>query len=247
LDWKSKQHQVYALGVQVGCLGFRQEGGLVLATAEGFCTWSVQEGLKPILDPRSPNEGRFNDGAVDREGRFWAGTMTPEGFGNHLHRLEPKGSVDRMENGVGIANGMGWSPEGDTFYFTDSPRKTIYAYDFDAAKGRIFNRRVWVHTPDDLGVPDGLTVDAQGCVWSVRWDGWKIERYDPAGNLLEEIKVPCQRPTSCAFAGDELSTLVITSARDGLEDAQLEQQPLAGDLFYYESGTTGLKESFFKG
>jgi sugar lactone lactonase YvrE len=248
LEWRSKAHQIHEIGVAVGCLAFRQSGGLVLATADGFCYWSAREGIAPIIDPRQGDgEGRFNDGAIDRKGRFWAGTMTPQGAVNSLYRLSPSGRVERMEQGIGISNGMGWSPEGDVFYFTDSPAKTIYAYDFDPSDGRISNKRMWVHTPDEPGVPDGLAVDQDGCVWSARWDGWKIDRYDPDGNRLQEVRLPCQRPTSCTFGGEDLNTLIITSARVDLDDEALKEQPLAGDLFCYDAGIKGVGETFFAG
>ena len=248
LSLENMKHEVYNIGTPVGCLSFRDSGGLVLATGRGFMYWSEREGITQIIDPRTGSEeGRFNDGAVDPQGRFWAGTMTPEGSNNCLYRLDPDGSVERMETGIAISNGIGWSPDGTTCYFTDSPKRTIYAYDFDTSEGKIFDRRVWVHTPDDPGVPDGLVVDHEGCVWSARWDGWKVERYDPDGKLISEIRVPCQRPTSCTFGGEELGTLFITSAREGLDERALLEQPFAGDLFHTETETRGLGTAFFSG
>jgi sugar lactone lactonase YvrE len=247
LTWQDKVHEVYTVGASVGCLAFRSAGSLVLATGNGFSFWSAENGISEIIDPRRSGEGRFNDGAVDPEGRFWAGTMTPEGANNSLFRLGPDGKVKRMESGIAISNGIGWSPDGSVCYFTDSPRKTIYAYDFDPAQGLVLNRRVWVSTPDEPGVPDGLVVDQEGCIWSARWDGWKVNRYDPDGNLILEVSVPCQRPTSCTFGGDDLSMLIITTAKVDLNDAELGEQPQAGDLFYFKTDTKGLGENFFSG
>lgn len=248
LTWRDRTHEIHRLGIPVGCFGFHKDGGLILATADGFGTWSPQADLEILLDPRTADgEGRFNDGAVDLGGRFWAGTMTPEGFGNRLYRLDRDGSVTCMEQEIGISNGIGWSPDGGTFYFTDSPRKIIYAYDFDVNQGLISNRRKWVHTPDEPGVPDGLAVDQQGCIWSARWDGWKIDRYDPGGERIQELKLPCQRPTSCTFGGEDLSTLIITTARVGLNESQLSAQPLAGDLFRFRPGVKGLETNLFHG
>jgi sugar lactone lactonase YvrE len=247
LTWSDKSHQIYPVGIPVGCFGFQRDDSLILATANGFGTWSPEAGLEILLDPRMDREeGRFNDGAIDPRGRFWAGTMTPEGFGNCLYRLDKDGAAACMEWEIGISNGIGWSPDGGTLYFTDSPRKAIYAYDFDVDQGLISNRRLWVHTPEEPGVPDGLTVDQEGCVWSARWDGWKIDRYDPRGQLIQEVQLPCQRPTSCTFGGEDLDTLVITTARVGLSEAQLAAQPLAGDLFSFRPGVKGLETNFFK-
>ncbi|MGD2163240.1 MAG: SMP-30/gluconolactonase/LRE family protein, partial [Anaerolineales bacterium] len=157
LELDELKHDVHNVETSVGCLAFRDVSGLVLATGKGFLYWSGNEGITRIIDPRMESgEGRFNDGAVDPQGRFWAGTMTLEGSDNCLYRLDPDGSVERMETGIAISNGIGWSPDGAIFYFTDSPKKTIYAYDYDPSEGKIFNRRVWVHTPDEAGVPDGL-------------------------------------------------------------------------------------------
>jgi sugar lactone lactonase YvrE len=248
LAWRNNVHEVRSIGTSVGCLAFRSGGGLVLATGDGFSSWSAETGITEIIDPRrGSSEGRFNDGAVDPDGRFWAGTMTPEGSSSCLYRLDPGGVAERMESGIAISNGIGWSPDGSVCYFTDSPRKVIYAYDFDPVQGNLLNRRVWVSTPDNQGVPDGLVVDQDGCIWSARWDGWKVNRYDPDGNLILEVGVPCQRPTSCTFGGDDLSTLIITTARVGLSNPELEEQPDSGDLFYFDTDTKGLGENFFSG
>lgn len=248
LSLDTMMHTVHTIATSVGCLAFRDGGGLVLATGQGFVFWSEKAGTTRIVDPRMDNEeGRFNDGAVDPQGRFWAGTMTPAGAHNCLYRLDPDASVERMETGIAIANGIGWSPDGSICYFTDSPKKKIYAYDFDPSQGKISNRRVWSDTQDEVGVPDGLAVDQEGCVWSARWDGWKVNRYDPEGKLLYEVAVPCQRPTSCTFGGEDLSTLFITTARIDLDEATLDNQPLAGDLFIFETDTRGISETYFSG
>jgi sugar lactone lactonase YvrE len=152
-----------------------------------------------------------------------------------------------METGVTVANGIGWSPDNKTMYFTDSAPKIIYAYDFDPSTGAIENRRNFMHTPDEPGVPDGLAVDSEGFIWSARWDGWKITRYDLEGKVEREIPVPVGRPTSCAFGGPGLKNLYITSARVGLSETELREQPLAGDLFVLETDVKGMIEPKFLG
>lgn len=239
----------FPLGFMVGCLGIRSEGGFILAGENGFTTWDPTSGLVNELAHPEPDRhnARFNDGAVDPAGRFWAGTMTPEGFENSLYRLDPDHRVQRMERGIGISNGIGWSPDRQTMYFTDSPRKLIYAYDYIADSGAIENRRVWLDTSDDPGVPDGLCVDREGCVWSARWDGWRITRYDPQGQQMLELRLPVQRPTSCAFGGADLQTLFITSAWSGLTQDERRSQPLAGAIFKAECQVTGLAPNLFLG
>jgi sugar lactone lactonase YvrE len=132
-------------------------------------------------------------------------------------------------------------------YYTDTPKKVIYAYDFDPASGAIENRRNFVYTPDEPGAPDGLAVDSEGFVWSARWDGWKITRYDPAGRVEREIRLPVQRPTSCAFGGAGLDELYITSASTGLSEQEKAAQPLAGDIFRLRTEVKGLPEPKFLG
>jgi sugar lactone lactonase YvrE len=242
-------HGCFDVGLPVGALAFRASGGLVLATRDGFAFWDAEsQALDFVADPEPGKPGaRFNDGAVDRQGRFWAGTMSKDPTSS-LYRLDPDGSVHRMESGVTISNGIGWSPDNRTMYYTDSGVRMIYAYDFDPATGAIENRRPFVHTPDEEGVPDGLTVDSEGCVWSARWGGWKVTRYDPDGKVEREIGMPVQCPTSCTFGGAELTELYITSAWSGLSDEERSrQQPWAGDLFRLQTGVRGFEEPKFAG
>jgi sugar lactone lactonase YvrE len=246
-------YTVVDVGLPVGVLALRQTGGLVMATKEGFAFWNKEEGLRRLADPEADKpHTRFNDGAVDGRGRFWAGTMCglpvmcqePEGS---LYRLDPDGTVHLMETGVGIANGIGWSPDATRMYFTDSLRCMIYLYDYDAAGGAIENRRTFVYTPGESGVPDGLAIDSEGCVWSARWGGGKITRYDPAGHVQRVVRLPVQYPTSCAFGGEGMNELYITSAWTALSSEQLKQQPHAGDLFRVITDVRGLEQAAFAG
>jgi sugar lactone lactonase YvrE len=132
-------------------------------------------------------------------------------------------------------------------YFTDSPLHMIYVYDFDAVTGAIENRRPFIHTPDEKGVPDGLAVDSEGFIWSASWGGWKITRYDPDGRVAREIRLPVQYPTSCAFGGTSLDELYITSAWTALGEEKRIQQPFAGDLFRLQVDIKGLEEPKFAG
>lgn len=241
-------HQVIAVGETVGVLALRQQGGFVVATEHGFSYWDpTTRSLTRIGDPEAAKpESRFNDGSIDRAGRFWAGTMG-DGANNHLYRLSPDGAIQLMESGITVSNGIGWSPDNRVMYYTDSDPRVIYAYDYDLASGDIANRRVLIDSSDQSGVPDGLTVDSQGFIWSARWDGWRIERYDPQGKLERTIPMPVQRPTSVMFGGADLDVLYITSARMEFSPEELLPQPLAGDLFYLLPGVKGLPETRFAG
>jgi sugar lactone lactonase YvrE len=172
----------------------------------------------------------------------------PPGDGR-LFRLDPGGSVHRMETGLTISNGLGWSPDQRFFYLTDTLRRRIYRYEYDPASGEIANRQDWVRVPEapGEGLPDGLAVDREGFIWSARWDGWKLVRYDPDGRLEREVRVPVARPTSCAFGGPGLGDLYVTSAWSGLDETTRRSQPWAGDILRLQAGFSGREPFTFAG
>ena len=242
----TSQHLFFEFDLAVTALGFRARGGFVAATARGFALMQLSTQILDIVAQPEVDKpyNRFNDGAVDPRGRFWGGTMydgpeTNQPTEGRLYRLDADASVQIMQTGMTICNGLGWSPDLKTMYFTDTLRRLIYAYDFDLASGSIEHRRVFVDSSGDVGYPDGMTVDSDGCVWSARWGGWKVTRYDPMGNVEREIGLPVECPTSCAFGGNDLTTLYITSAWTALSNEQRKQQPLAGDLFRLETNVKG--------
>lgn len=244
----SGAHEVFDVGLLVSALAFRAAGGLLMATGQGLAFWEPEtRALRFVADPEAGKpEARFNDGAVDRQGRFWVGTLSQDPTSS-LYRLDADLSLHCMETGTTVSNGIGWSPDDKTMYFTDSRPRLIYAYDFDAATGEIENRRTFVHVPEGEGVPDGLTVDREGFVWSARWGGWKVVRYDPIGQVEREVRLPAQYPTSCTFGGPRLDELYITSAWTALGEAGRKAQPLAGDLFRLPAGVRGFETPKFSG
>jgi sugar lactone lactonase YvrE len=191
----------------------------------------------------------LNDGKCDRAGRFWVGAKARDWISpiGRLFRIDADLSVHRMEEGFKLSNGMGWSPDDRTMYYIDSARREIYAYDFDLARGAISNRRTLVRVPEEHGLPDGMTVDAEGFLWVAHWNGWRVVRYDPDGRAERVINVPVSRPTSCAFGGDDLTTLFVTSGTMRMSQAELAAQPLAGSLFSLRTDVQGLPESRFAG
>lgn len=222
---------------------------LLCAFASGFARFDPASGATRwchrIEPPDSPR--RFNDGRVDRASNFWAGTMVERGQGSDaaLYRVARDGSLATLVTGVRISNGLCWSPDGSTMYFADSAARTIFAYPVDRDDGALGQRRVFATTPEGA-YPDGATVDADGCVWSAHWGAGRIVRYSPDGGLDAAIALPVSQPTCIAFAGDDLRSLVITTARDGLDPATLAAEPLAGDVLLYAAPVAGLPEMRFR-
>jgi sugar lactone lactonase YvrE len=230
----------FEFGEPVGAVAARRAGGLVLATKSGIST-TESDGSSPTRlheVSTDPPGGRFNDGKADRWGRLWVGTMLEgtRGAGS-FYRLDPDGSLHTVLTEVSVSNGMDWSPDGRTMYYVDTKTGGVDAFDHDPDTGEVTNRRRLVDI--ERGWPDGLSVDAEGNLWVALYDGWAVRRYTPEGRLTDTVELPAQRVTSCAFGGPDLSTLYVTSAREGLPEAVLANQPHAGALFALEAGVSG--------
>jgi sugar lactone lactonase YvrE len=227
----------------------RAAGGFIGGGYDGFLEIARDLSVQVIADPEPDLPGnRFNDGKVDRSGRLWAGTMDRnerEASGS-LYRLDPDRSWQRIDSGYKVTNGPAFSVDGRTMYHTDSARQIVYAFDL-AEDGSASNRRVHLRFGEGDGYPDGMTVDADDCLWIAFWDGWCVRRFSPAGERLAELRVPAQRPTSCAFGGPALDQLFITTASRDLIPQELESQPHAGGLFMTSPGVTGIAEPLFAG
>lgn len=227
----------------------RLKGGFVGGSLDGLVAIGEDFAVTPLVHPEVDQPGnRFNDGKVDRAGRFWAGTMDRKESKDtgSLYRLDPDLTCTRVDSGYSVTNGPAFSVDGRTMYHTDSGRQTIFAFDLDDAGGAS-NRRVLTRFGPGDGYPDGMTVDAEDCLWVAFWDGWCVRRLSARGERLQEIAVPVQRPTSCAFGGKDLGQLFITSARRDLTAAEMERQPQAGGLFCVKPGVTGIAECPFAG
>ena len=180
----------YAMEVAVTSIGLRAKGGLVVTTEKQFANFNPQDGSLQIIAEVEANKpgARMNDGKVDNQGRFWAGSMTYAAEKTStLYRLDADLSLHEMEQNVMVANGPAWSPDKRLLYFCDTRLWEIYAYDFDAASGAIANKRLFVRLPEGVGKPDGITVDSEGCLWNAVNHGGRLSRYDPQGKLIEEI------------------------------------------------------------
>jgi len=194
-------------------------------------------------------QNRFNDGKCDPAGRFWIGTMAvaETRAAGSLYMVDRDLSHSVKIEGVTISNGMVWSSDHKTFYYIDTPTYEVVAYDYDIETGNITNRQVVVSIPEKEGYPDGMTIDNENMLWIAHWDGWQVARWNPfTGEKLLSIPLPTARITSCAFGGDDLQDLYITSASIGLTEKQLEEQPLAGSLFVVENcGFQGVETYLF--
>ncbi len=210
------RHASWDIGQPVGAIAVRASGGLVLAAKAGFLAFDPESGQVTTLAPVEADQpqNRMNDGACDRAGRFLAGTMaldeTP-GAGT-LYRLDPGHTVSVLLSGLGISNGIGWSPDEQLMYYVDSPTHRVDVFDYDPATGALGGRRPFAAVGAGDQVPDGLTVDADGYVWVAVHGGAAVLRHDPAGRVRQRIDLPAANVTSCAFGGSDGSQLYITTA-----------------------------------
>jgi sugar lactone lactonase YvrE len=245
--------------VPVGAVGLTRSGGFVFALVDGFALGPAQP------DPTQDGAGagyplarvagfrvdasviRFNDGKPSPWGDFWAGTMPWKAGGPAcaLYRLAPDGRVTELFGGVGLSNGLDWSGDRKAFYYADSRSGGVDIFATDPETGELGARRRFVTV--ESGIPDGLTLDAEGCLWLAAFGTGEVRRYTPDGALDAVIRLPVDQPTSMAFGGRDLSTLYITTAREALTPAQVATQPHAGDIFACDPGVTGRPPNLFAG
>lgn len=246
---------------EIGSIVLRRGGSLAAALRDGFALIDPDLAtLDWLTDPEADRPmSRFNDGKCDRQGRFWAGTMhdppgPPAGYFERepvgaLYRLDSDLTCRRMADGIKVSNGLAWSPDGRVMYFTDSPTRTIWAYAYDPATGAPGERRVFARIPEEpgRGTADGATVDAEGYLWTAEFRGSRLVRYVPDGSVDRTVALPVSRPTACAFGGEGMATLFVTSARIMLSDDELAAEPHAGALLALDVGASGLPEAAFAG
>jgi len=251
LDPASGAARQWPTGRKPHALALREAGGLVLSVRNGFGLFDLETGRLTELPSAAPHLPRnfMNDAKADRRGRLWAGSCDRDlrhGQGE-FYRLDPDLSVHVMDRGISLSNGLGWSPDDRFLYYADTEAERIYRYAFDLDDGVVTDRRDFVDTTRLPGGPDGLTVDAEGCLWVAQFDGACLLRFAPDGRLDRRVDMPVARPTSCEFGGPGLDTLYITSAGLGLGEAQRAAQPLAGRLFAFHPGVRGQPSTRFAG
>jgi sugar lactone lactonase YvrE len=249
-DPVTQSDRIIHVSEPVGAVVPSRRGDWIIATQTGFSRLDPTSGAVhriASVEADSPDT-RMNDGAVDARGRFWAGTMSMTGRRHgSLYRLDRDGRVSRMVTSVTVSNGIGWSPDGTRMYYVDTLTGRIDLFDFDPHWGTITNRRPFVTVSHRAGHPDGLVVDADGGVWLALWAGGAIHRYTPDGQLDRTIPLPVTHPTKCAFGGEDLTDLYITSAWIELTPKEREAQPLAGGVFVCRPGVAGQPTRLFDG
>lgn len=237
LSLSNASYQDYTIGHMVGCVALCDDGNFIFASTEGIGFLDRKTEEITYLD--NPEEhlpkNRFNDGKCDPMGRLWVGSMSlSEAPGAGSVYMFEKGQSKKRIDKTTISNGLAWNSDHDTFYFIDTPTKTVASYDFDKITGTISEKKIVIEIPEPEkeGFPDGMTIDAEGMLWIAHWGGWQVTRWNPKnGELLQRIKMPVAKITSCTFGGKDLKDLYVTSAKVDVTDEELKDQPLAGSLF----------------
>ncbi len=246
------KNRVIKLPKMIGTVVPYLEDTVIVGLADGIYEMTLSTGsLKFICDPEGRDAGnRYNDGKCDAKGRLWIGTMdkdcTP--LKASFFCVDTDGSGRKVLGDVTISNGVAWSPDGMTMYYQDTPTLKVSAFDFDAGQGEISNRREVISLSDDLGTPDGNTIDEEGMLWVANWGAACVTRWNPrTGELLRKIDVPAYNVTALAFGGENLDELYITTASLYMPDGYAEKYPEAGKMFVVKPGVKGVRCNYWKG
>jgi D-xylonolactonase len=240
MDRLTEQHQMVLEGEAIGGLTLQEDGSLLLFGARGavrsLCNGELVTIIEEIPDEV---ETRFNDVIADPAGRVFCGTMPTKDRLGRLYRLDTDGSLHLILENIGCSNGLGFTPDRKRMYYTDSPKREIYLFDYDESTGEISNREVFIRTPEGEGVPDGMTVDSEGHVWSTRWDGCVAVRYSPDGEEVERLEFPVKKVSCLTFGGPDLKDVYVTTAGG---DQKENDGDHAGALFHTRSEVAGVLE-----
>jgi sugar lactone lactonase YvrE len=243
-EWGSGKTRSWTLQHKVTLVVASADGNLVLGLKGGVAKFKFDTGdIQWLLDIEKEQElHRCNDGRCDSMGRLWIGTMHEEyetGAGK-LYCLDRNLELHTKADGVTISNGLVWTQDNSKMYYVDSPTQTVQTFFFDQELGEIKFEKVAIHIPKSMGTPDGIALDEEGMLWIAHWGGFGVYRWDPeTGKLLDRVVVPVPNVSSCAFAGDALDHLIITTARQQLSKEELERYPQSGDVFVVQMRVRG--------
>lgn len=237
-------------GQWLTCVAPSRSGRLIAGLGHGLAYIDpITAQFDLLCQPESNQPGnRLNDGKCSPDGRLIVGSMdNAEALASGgLYSYASDGTLNKLLSGIGISNGLAWSPDHRTLYYIDTPTRQVMAYDYDLLSGQIANPRLAVEIPDGLGWPDGMTSDTNGNLWIAMWGGAAVTLWDPArGTLLEKIAIPARNVTSCCFGGADMSDLYVTSARKGLDAQDLSVLPATGGLFRVKTNVTGMSTFVF--
>lgn len=245
----SGRHDVIQFSEEVGCFAFREKGGFIVALRSGIYLTN-QTGLitHTVCDnPNNPELARFNDGGTDREGRFYAGTFWGPGDYNGalLCRVDNDLTPHIIQHDIHGANGLAFSEDKKWMYTSDTPNSVIYRTPLDE-RGEPGVRQVFKRFAPGEGIPDGAAIDTEGCYWTALFDGYRVARLSPQGEILEEYALPVRCPTMVCFGGDDMKTLFITTTRENMDEAEIAERPLSGAIFTLQVNVAGLAKLKFK-
>lgn len=255
-DPRSGEDVHWHIGKHIGCAIPAKDGRVLLTLQDGIWVFNPSTGRMEELSDleREIENNRLNDGKCDSCGRLWFGSMSmtanqPERefeVTGSFYKREQNGAVEKLFDGVGISNGLAWNADETVMYYVDSTTQCVFAFDFDRNFGQISGRRIVAQIDPSQGVPDGMTIDAEGKLWVAHFGGWKVSRIDPdTGETILEVSLPCAQVSSCCFGGENLDELYITTASVGLSEKEREAQPLAGCLFRVKPGVIGTRLNKF--
>jgi len=257
-DPASGESKQWGFDCDLGSCAPTDDGAILIAMRDGIWRFDPRTGHCTALaePPYDTADERFNDGKCDPQGRFWVGTIyEPRQPALAVLYSFSDGELQRRADGITVSNGLAWSPDGRTMYWSDSHAHTVFAFDFDGDTGAIDNPREFATFPrkqpgQDLatygGRPDGAAVDAEGCYWSAMFEGQRLIRLSPQGELIREVKLPVRCPTMPCFGGPHLKTIYITSARANRPIEELEAQPWAGCVLAIDVDVPGLPVNVFR-
>lgn len=254
INWLDEHQQLkqFETGEKIGAMGLTESGGIIAALKSGLYYINIANNTQTkIIDPEFDKpENRFNDGKCDPAGRFWVGTMSDKGINGQgsLYTLEFDGNISKKLQGLSIANGLAWDLDTHKFYHIDTPTRQIMGFDYCNDSGAISNGKAVVEIDETEGVPDGMTIDEEGMLWIAHWNGGRVSRWNPhTGLKLQEIFLPVSKVTACTFGGKHLDDLYVTTAKVGLGEKELAEQPLAGATFLFRQvGVRGLENTLVK-
>ena len=248
----SGAHSIIQLNEEIGCFIWRRQGGLLVGLQSGlaFIDDLANPVLRPIADPEADKPWqRFNDGRCDPAGRFIAGTMNgrkDDSYGT-FYQLDASLNLRQLVGKSWTCNGLAFSPDGKTLYWSDTPNRTIYRCDYDVVSGNVSNQQVFFVVPEGMGRPDGATVDSEGNYWSAQYAGGRVLCISPQGELLRNIELPVTNPTMPCFGGPDLKTLYVTSANQKMTPEHLADHPMEGAVLAIPVDVAGLPEVAFAG